>query len=320
MDWHLLVAAAIAATGAVTGIAAAAPPDVIEAEEIRPAVETVILSPERFRRLTVPVTIQGQGPFRFMIDTGAQATVVSRTLAEKLVLTNRQTATLVGMASRMETETVGIADMQLGRRNFYIRTAPLVDGRHIGDADGILGLDSLQDQRVLFDFEQNNLHVTDAEERGSNAGFDIVVKAREKLGQLIITEAMLDGVKVAVIVDTGAQGSLGNPELLDRLRHARSLGENVLTDVNGQELAGEVRLARELALGTARLRNFPMMFADSPTFHTLGLASKPALVLGMAELQLFRRVAIDFRSRRVLFDMPAGVGIADPQTFGRLRG
>jgi predicted aspartyl protease len=300
MTWHLIAGLLLAATPAPDPVPLPAEPAPVPS-----AGELLALSAERYRRLTVPVTIQGQGPFRFMIDTGAQATVLSRSLADQLALTDRRPATLVGMASRVATETVAVADMQLGSRTFYVRTAPLVDGPNIGDADGILGLDSLQDQRVLFDFQQRSLLVADAPEKGGTRGFDIVVKAREKLGQLIITEAHLDGIAVAVIVDTGAQGSIGNPELLSRLRRARSLGETSLTDVNGIELAGEVRLGRELKLGSARLRNFPLMFADSPTFQVLGLSNKPALVLGMAELQLFGRVAIDFRSRRVLFDMPS---------------
>lgn len=315
MIWHYLAAAALAAGSAVE-----APPFTpgSPAEHPGDPVDELSLKIERYQRLTVPVMIQGQGPFNFMVDTGAQATVVSRGLADRLVTDNRRTATLVGMASRVPTETVGIADLSLGKRNFYVRTAPLVDALHIGEADGILGLDSLQDQRVLIDFEKRTLVVADAPQSGTSRGFDIVVTAREKLGQLIITEATLDGVKTAVIVDTGAQGSIGNPALLERLRRMRTLGPTELTDVNGHKLQGEVRVARELALGVARLRSFPVMFAESPTFHALGLDKRPALILGMAELQLFKRVAIDFRSRRVLFDLPSATPFSPTQwdTFG----
>lgn len=328
MSWNRLAAAAMLAAIAITPPLAAAPaPEstiaptesaVAQSSEVVPSLtDQVVLTADRYRRLTVPVTIQGQGPFQFMIDTGAQATVITRTLADRLGLGDRRMATLVGMASRRETEIVGITDLQLGSRNFYIQTAPLVEAMHIGGADGILGLDSLQNQRVLFDFTEASLHVADAEEQTTNRGFDIVVKARQKLGQLIITEAMLDGVRVAVIVDTGAQGSLGNPELARRLRSARALGQTSMTDVNGQDLVGDVRMVGELALQSARLRNFAIMFADSPVFKALGLDDRPTLVLGMSELQVFKRVAIDFRTRRVLFDLPSKAEQADPQWRSR---
>jgi predicted aspartyl protease len=268
--------------------------------------------------MTVPVTIGSEGPFRFMIDTGAQATVLSRELADRLELFERKPAILVGMASREPVETTFVSDLGLGSRTFHIQSAPLLEGANIGGADGILGLDSLQNQRVLLDFDAGEMSVADAEQLGGNRGYEIVVRARERLGQLIITRARIDNIQVAVIVDTGAQGSVGNPALLGRLRRARHLGETTLTDVNGQVMGGSVKVARELRIGKATVTNFPLMFADSPTFHSLGLAGEPAMVLGMSELRLFRRVAIDFKERRVLLDLPAGAWLNDRRSGFRL--
>ena len=300
MSWHPLIAVAAAATG-LTGAAAQAPPPV------DPAVEIIGIDRERYERMTVAVTIQGQGPFDFLIDTGAQATVLSRALADQLQLHDRGSATLVGMASSRQVETTPIDDFNLGSRSFFIRQAPVVEGEHIGGADGILGLDSLQDQRVLLDFSRREIAVADAQQLGGNRGYEIVVKARERLGQLIITTARLDGIQVEVIVDTGAQGSVGNMALFERLRRTRDHGETEMTDINGVVLGGAVRVARQLQLGRANVQNFPILFADSRPFYRLGLADKPALILGMSELKLFRRVAIDFKTRRVLFDLPPSV-------------
>ena len=309
MTWHL--PAALAAVATQLAPVSAAPPEALPAAvEAVPEVEIIELGQERYRRMTVPVTIGSEGPFRFMLDTGAQATVVSRALADRLALNDRKPAILVGMASRREVETTPIEDVGLGSRSFYIRTAPVVEGVNIGGADGILGLDSLQDQRVLIDFVNERISVADAEELGGNRGYEIIVKARERLGQLIITEARLDGIRVAVVVDTGAQGSIGNPALERRFRRNRHVGETELTDINGVVMGGMVKLGSELHIGRARLENIPILFADSPTFHALGLGDEPALILGMTELKLFRRVAIDFKTRRVLFDLPPEARIA----------
>src|SRR5690606_6400621 len=120
------------------------------------------------------------------------------TLADRLQLFERNSAVLVGMASRRDVETTSIADVGLGSRRFFIQSAALVDGAHIGGADGILGVDSLQNQRVLLDFDKRQILVADAEELGGNRGFEIIVKARRRLGQLIITQARLEGIRVAV--------------------------------------------------------------------------------------------------------------------------
>jgi len=310
MSWHPLATVGLALAASVTGAAAQAPPT----ESV--GVEVLQLEQEKYRRMTVPVTIGDHGPFQFLIDTGAEATVVSRDLADRLQLFDREMATLVAMASTRQVEVTAIPDFGLGSRTFLIQSAPVIEAANIGGADGILGVDSLQNQRVLIDFAKQEIAVADAETLGGNKGFEIVVKARERLGQLIITSAKLDGIPVAVIVDTGAQGSVGNPMLQARLRRAEHLGETKVTDVNGVEMGGMVRLGRDLDLGRARLSNLPIFFADSPTFHSLGLAEQPALILGMEQLKLFKRVAIDFQARRVLFDLPRGTGYADAIRFG----
>lgn len=307
MVWLHLVAAMAATAAATATVEPGAPVEPENAEELA-------LERERFERVTVPVTIRGEGPFRFMVDTGAQATVVSFVLADRLGLTERRPAILVGMASRVRVETTEVPDFQLGSRRYHIRTAPLVDAANIGGADGILGLDSLQNQRVLIDFRKNQIFVADAEELGGNSGYEIIVRARPRLGQLIIADARVNGIDTAVIVDTGAQGSVGNLALFERLRRSRDLGETEMTDINGEQLAGVVREGRTLEFGDIQLRNFPIVFADSPPFHALGLGDQPALILGMRELRLFRRVAIDFDTRRVLFDLPRGLR---PRPFTR---
>jgi predicted aspartyl protease len=287
--------------------AAAAVPDIPTTLPTPDDAEMIKLQQERNERVTVPVTIKGQGPFRFMVDTGAQATVVSSDLADRLGLTDRDSAVLVGIASRVPVETTGIPEFSLGGREFYIRTAPIVEGANIGGADGILGLDSLQDQRVLIDFHKERIYVSDAKAAKSNRGYEIVVKARRRLGQLIITGARLNGVDVDVIVDTGAQGSIGNIALLDELRQPRSRGQNTMIDVNGSELTADVRTGKRLEINNMALNDIPIMFADSPTFEALGLEERPALILGINALRLFRRVAIDFSKQQVLFDLPRGV-------------
>ncbi|MEO6042239.1 MAG: aspartyl protease family protein [Croceibacterium sp.] len=298
MPWQFLAAGLALASGIV--VTSTDAPDLAR-------VEVFSIASEPYSRMTVPVSIHRTGPYQFLIDTGAQATVVSRALADKLALNDRRPATLVGIASRRQIETAAIDGMELGRRNFNVATAPLVDGANIGGADGVLGLDALQGQRVLIDFKGKSVHVAPAKDLGGNRGYEIIVRAHRILGQLIITQARLDGVKTAVIIDTGAQGSTGNPALLDRLRRrSRDMGEATVTDINGISLTGPVRFANELVIDQVELHNLPILFAASPTFEALGLSSEPTLILGMEQLRLFNRVAIDFDTQRVLFDLPPG--------------
>ena len=277
--------------------------------------ETIESRTDYYQRMTVPVTIEGQGPFRFMIDTGAQATVVTHGLKTRLGLPSLGSATVVGMASAREVELVELNGLEFAARTFDDIHAPLLEARRVG-ADGILGLDSLQDLRVLIDFRENTIAVDDAEALGGNRGYEIIVRARRKLGRLIIANARIDGIRTAVIIDTGAQGNLGNLALQKRLR-ARKRDEVRTTDVHGAELVGKLDFVESLRIDKFQLANVPVAFADGPAFAALGLADRPALVLGMRDLRLFDRVAIDFEARAVLFDVPRGVATRSRYQRGR---
>ena len=270
-----------------------------------PATELLALDADRHDRFTVPVTIDGVGPYNFMIDTGSQATAVTEFITSQIALPSLGPATLVGMASRRTVDVVELDRFEVGSRTIHNISAPVLQRQHVG-ADGIIGLDTLQDFRVLIDFRKETIAVADAEGKNSNRGFEIVVQARNKLGQLLITDAVIEGVKATVIIDTGAQASLGNLALRDRIRAKRA--ESVETmDVNGVKLISELSYARSLSFQGLELINVPITFADAPAFAALGLQDKPVLSIGMQHLRLFDRVAIDFAKRRILFDLPAGL-------------
>ena len=82
-----------------------------------------------------------------------------------------------------------------------------------------------------------------------------------------------------------------------------------LADVLGHQLEGQHGLARTLQIAGLTLNNIDLSFADTPAFDALGLNDRPTLALGMYHLRLFDRVAIDFDSRKVLFDLPRAAGM-----------
>ena len=274
-----------------------------------PATDILALEEERNKRLTIPVMIEGSGPYDFMIDTGSQATAVTHEINASLGLNSLGTATLVGMASTRNVDIVEVESLKVGRHEVFDLVAPVLSKSHVG-ADGIIGLDSLQDFRVLIDFREESIALEDvSEKRNLRRGFEIVVRAKQQSGQLLITDAVVEGVKATVIIDTGAQASLANNALKDRIRTRREQ-EVTTTDVNGVSMIGELSYVRSLTIGGLSLHNVPLAFADAPAFEALGLKDKPVLSLGMQHLKMFDRVAIDFSNSRILFDVPRDVARA----------
>ncbi len=289
------------------------PPAAIEEQAVSPNLagpdtDVLAIEQERNDRMTIPVMIGEDGPFDFMIDTGSQATAVTDTINANLALPSLGTATVIGMASRRLVDMVEVETLTVGKHEIYDLESPVLNRTNVG-ADGIIGLDTLQDFRVLIDFREDTIAVEDTIAARNRRGFEIIVKARTKLGQLLVTDAYVEGVRTVVIIDTGAQASLANEALRDRIRTKRAQ-EVTTTDVNGVSMVGQLSYVRSLSFGGLTLTNVPLAFADAPAFEALGLKDKPALSLGMQHLRLFDRVAIDFTSQRVLFDVPRDVARA----------
>lgn len=266
--------------------------------------DVIALSSDQTARMTVPVRIGTSGPFRFLIDTGSQNTIISSDLATRLALPPDRAATVISVAGVLPVQTVLIDELGLGRRSYNTLIAPVLNQRDIG-ADGMVGIDGLQDQRVLIDFRKGLIAVSDARSLGGNAGYEIVVTARSRSGQLIMTDALVDGIRTAVIIDTGAEASIGNRALLAALgRKGARLGKAELLSVTGQRVMADLAPAGTLAIHGVTMKNVAIAFTDAPPFARLKLDRKPALLLGMRELRAFPRVAIDFQRRQILFDLP----------------
>lgn len=271
-----------------------------------PENEIVDADEDSARRLTVPVSIEGNGPFSFVIDTGSERTVVSNRVAKKLSLEAEEQAQVVSIAGNKMVDTVYVPELTLGKKTYGGLITPVLNRHHIG-ADGILGLDSLQGQRIVFNFKNNQLDIEDAStEYRRSSSREIVVTAKRLSGQLIFTNAKIAGIDVNLVIDTGSQISIGNLALYDRIqRRSQALGDDsILTAVTGQTLGVDIAYVKDLHLGRIKVPRLPIAFADAPPFFSLGLDRKPAMLLGMDILREFDSVAIDFESRKVHFLTP----------------
>jgi predicted aspartyl protease len=265
-------------------------------------------------RMTVPVSIGGNGPYHFVIDTGAERTVVSRELAATLNLATGKRVRVTTMAGTAELGTYQVPLLRAGKVAPDMIEAPAVEARDLG-APGMLGIDALKGHMVSIDFDKSVMEVRTASKRGMASGpDDIVVKAKNVYGQLIVTNARYRGQKVSVVIDTGSPVTIGNPALLQRLRRDTPLGPIHLLSVTGQWLTADYRVVDKVTLGGVAFNQVRIAFADAVPFHRFGLTDTPALMLGMDSLKLFRRVQIDFANREIRFTLPRSV-TGMPVTF-----
>ncbi len=266
-------------------------------------------------RMTVPVSIGTSGPYQFVIDTGAERTVVSRQLADTLKLAAGRRVRVTTMAGASEVGTFMLPELRVSRVAPDPIEAPSMDAMNLG-APGMLGIDALKGHSVSIDFDKNLMEVRPSTRKGMSVGpDDIVIKAKNLYGQLIVTDARYRGRRISVVIDTGSPITIGNLALLRRVKTEKSLGTIALLAVTGQYLSADYRVIDSLDIAGIGFHSVPIAFADALPFARFGLTDTPALMLGMDSLKLFRKVQIDFANREVRFTLPRSVTAPSPINF-----
>jgi predicted aspartyl protease len=262
---------------------------------------------DAYEHILGPVTINGQGPFQFLIDTGANTSCVSKSLAERLALPMAESARVHTIVGVRERPGVLIERLEVGvRTRKAVRAAvlPLSD-----NLDGILGIDWLSGQRLELGFKAKNLSITKSKDETSKEG-SAVVPARRRLGQLTIVDADLSGKRISAMIDSGSQITMCNAPLRELVAESDRRKGRVdpyqrmkMETLVGEQFYGEMLFLPFMRLGGLHLGNIPVIYADMHVFDIWGLKDKPAVVLGMDLLTQFDTVAMDFGRSRVRFDI-----------------
>ena len=116
--------------------------------------------------LLVPVRVNGEGPFEFVLDTGATLTCVDRSLADSLGLPEARgmAGTGMGVQGAGAMRLVEIDSLSVGDARAEELTGCSLDleqFRAMGlEAHGLLGLNFLTSFLVTLDFEADRLTLT----------------------------------------------------------------------------------------------------------------------------------------------------------------
>jgi len=112
----------------------------------------------------VPVFVNGQGPFRFVLDTAASKTIIDRELAERLGLPEGPEAMALGAGGIMPVRLTCLEELRLGElslRDLEVGIADLSAFREVLDipVEGILGSDVLEGSVITIDYRRRLLGV-----------------------------------------------------------------------------------------------------------------------------------------------------------------
>ncbi|WP_091738795.1 retroviral-like aspartic protease family protein [Phenylobacterium immobile] len=255
--------------------------------------------------MTAPVTINGAGPYPFLIDTGSNVSCVSTRLAADLQLQAgpvTRVHTAVGAKLR---PSVVIDRLQVGARNRRSVKAPSLP-LWSGDQSGVLGVDWLKGQRLALDFKSKSVEIGKSRTDQSKEG-QIVVGARRRHGQLTIVDADMNPTRISAMIDSGSEITICNDALraivdakVNTYERRQMIGLETLA---GESFRGQMIYLPFLRLGGLQLGNVPAAHVNMHIFKLWDLDDRPALILGMDLLRQFSCVTLDFGRSTVRFDV-----------------
>lgn len=280
------------------------------ASEATPLAEVTISAPEpryvaptlrdRIGRIWAPVYIDGRGPFRLVLDTGANRSVIVERVAQQLGERARSDTrvrvrgvTGEALVPVARAQSLEIGDLQIAPVNLPI--VPDV----FGGADGILGNEGLRDKRIVIDFRRDSITVKLSRREAVGPEFQ-TLPITFRHDHLILVDVLIGNVRAKAVIDTGAPDSLGNTALLEALR--RSARNTPETEIVGVTL--DVERGNRVRMPTIRMRNVTVRgaaftFSDVHIFRHWGMTREPALMLGMDVLGLLDQIIIDYRTREL---------------------
>jgi predicted aspartyl protease len=293
------------AVSAAAGAATAPPPPASEQapEIVVEAPEPRFVAPTRrdkIGRIWAPVMINGRGPFRLVLDTGANHSGVTAQVAEALGIAPdaSRPVLLRGVTGIVAVPTIRVESFAVGDVIVTPATLPIVTDA-LGGAQGVLGTEDFGDKRLYIDFAHDLITITHSRAERARADFISVPFERAATG-LLVVRARVGGVHIRAIVDTGGQATIGNEALRDALvrRHAQG-SPSPVTDVTTTTQSGESFPSPPIEMGSIRIQGARITYGDMHIFQHWHLLEEPALLIGMDALGLLDVLIVDYRRREL---------------------
>ncbi len=252
---------------------------------------------DRIGRIWAPVLINGKGPYRLVLDTGAtRSAVIQRVVDDAGLPVRTKPVRLRGVTGSAIVPAVLADTLEFGELVIENATLPVVADA-FGGAEGVLGGEGMKNMRIHIEFLKDRISIIRSHSAAAPAGFS-TVPFKYGANRGLRVEAMVGPVRTTAVIDSGAQVTVGNLALraaLARRRGAQDPYDDAIIGVTEDvQQAVRVRIPSIVA-GDLLVKNAEIMFSDLHIFEHWQLLSKPALIIGMDVLGALDTLVIDYR-------------------------
>jgi len=251
---------------------------------------------DQIGRIWAPVWINGKGPYRMVLDTGANHSGVTAEIADLLgiPLDRSQPVLLRGVTGTKTVPTIRVDSFVVGDLTLAPVILPVVTDA-LGGVEGVLATDEFKDKRILIDFLHDRIDIRRSRNERPPPDFVTIPLEPSEPG-LLIFHTLVGGVRVQAIIDTGGQRTIGNLAMRDALIRRHLQGYNVqVFDVTAQAQPGESFPSPLITFGSVEIRGARITYGGMHIFEHWHMTQEPALLIGMDVLGLLDTFIIDYR-------------------------
>jgi predicted aspartyl protease len=252
----------------------------------RPKTTPIAIGPER--ELLVSVVINGE-PVTLQLDTGASTTTLTPRARERLHLNGGVPVRGHGAGGPLEhVELVLLYTTEVCDHLVRYLPAAIVD---LDNADGVLGMDVLGLYITEIDLAHHQLRLHKSWDTTWRTP-DLEPVHYEPLGGgQIRIEVVVEGRPVTAIVDLGANTSFANRRAAPDREEASSM-MTATVGADGHPATFATMHDVSVGIGDQTFVASALLVGDLPIFRKLGVADRPAMILG-ADALGERRLVID---------------------------
>ena len=250
-------------------------------------------------RIWAPVLINGQGPFRLVLDTGASKSALLPRVARALNVPLAPSSMRVhGVTGSIDVSTITINQLEVGELLMGTTTLPIVPDV-FGGADGVLGNEALGDKRIYIDFRRDRIQIMRSRSERPGAGMS-KIPLKLTRGKLLAFKTRIGAVPTTAVIDTGAQRTIGNQALRTALNRSKrhAVQEEIIGVTLDVERGDNIRTP-PISFGKAKITGARVTFTDTSIFAHWELTAEPAVLLGMDVLGTLDVLVIDYKTQEL---------------------